>query len=70
MKLQLERWGADYLLLETTGTGGYRFHCRMAGPDGREMQAFEATAADPAEAAEEVLDQIAEWRVTVRRKAG
>jgi hypothetical protein len=66
--LQLERWGADYLLLESVGPDNYRFHCRMAiTVGGRETQAFEATSTDPAAAAEQVLDEVAAWRVTARR---
>lgn len=63
VRLQLERWGADYLLLEGLGESGYRFHCRMAvGPSGRETQAFESVAQDAASAAEQVLDEVALWR--------
>lgn len=68
VRLQLERWGADYLLLESIGPDKFRFHCRMAFTvGGRETQAFEATSPDPATAAEQVLDDVAAWRATVRR---
>jgi hypothetical protein len=67
VRLQLERWGADYLLLESIGADNYRFHCRMAVAGGDQMQAFEAMASDPAVAAEQVLDDVAAWRVTSRQ---
>jgi hypothetical protein len=69
VRLQLERWGADYLLLESIGADNYRFHCRMAVPGGgQQTQAFEAMASDPAVAAEQVLDDVAAWRVTSRAR--
>jgi hypothetical protein len=68
VRLQLERWGADYLLLESIGADNYRFHCRMAVAGvGNQTQSFEAMASDPAVAAEQVLDDVAAWRVTSRQ---
>lgn len=63
VRLQLDRWGAEYLLLEMVGPDAYRFRCRMATRlGGKETQAFEVTAADPASAAEQMLDAVADWK--------
>jgi hypothetical protein len=68
IRAQLEQLGAEYILLETTdGSGTFRFHCEMK-LDGRApyFRRFEATAAAPLDAAEEVLSQTSAWRIASR----
>lgn len=66
---ELERLGAEYLVLETTGgSGQYRFHCQMrldpqaGNSQNVAVQDFETTASDPVTAAEQVLIDVTAWR--------
>lgn len=65
---RLEVLGAKYILLETAdGSGKFRFHCQMlldeSSPQTRDFEAF---AADPAVAAQTVLQEVESWRTAAR----
>jgi hypothetical protein len=67
MEQRLRELGATYYLLETWGTSGdrYRFFCKMAlagNADYNRNRIFQATAADPLRAMQDVLAQVEQWR--------
>ena len=67
MEQRLRQLGATYYLLETWGTTGdrYRFLCKMAlagSADYDRNRIFQATAADPLRAMQNVLEQVEQWR--------
>jgi len=65
---ELERLGADYIVLETTdGSGNYRFHCDLRVDDEtRYTRGFEAVSTDPLAAAERVLAEVSAWRIAAK----
>ena len=67
MEHRLRELGATYYLLETWGSSGdrYRFFCKMAisgTADSNRNRIFQATAADPLHAMQDVLEQVEQWR--------
>ncbi len=67
MEQRLRDLGATYYLLETWGTNGdrYRFFCKMSlagNADYNRNRIFQATAADPMQAMQDVLAQVEQWR--------
>lgn len=67
MEQRLRELGATYYLLETWGSSGdrYRFFCKMAiagNADYNRNRIFQATAADPLRAMQDVLAQVEQWR--------
>jgi hypothetical protein len=67
MEQRLRDLGATYYLLETWGTNGdrYRFFCKMSlagNADYNRNRIFQATAADPMQAMQDVLSQVEQWR--------
>jgi hypothetical protein len=60
---RLEALGAEYVIAEALdGSGEYHFHCRMlVDAQSRFTRPFEATAADPLTAAEQVLRDVEMW---------
>jgi len=68
IRVELERQGADYIVLESTdGNGNYRFHCDLRVDDRtRETRGFEAVSTDPLAAAERVLAEVSAWRTAAR----
>jgi len=67
MEQRLRELGATYYLLETWGSSGdrYRFFCKMAiagNADYNRNRIFQATAADPLRAMQDVLGQVEQWR--------
>ncbi len=67
MEKRLRELGATYYLLETWGSTGdrYRFFCKMAiagNADYNRNRIFQATAADPLRAMQDVLAQVEQWR--------
>jgi hypothetical protein len=63
IRQRLEQLGAEYVVVETTGGGSYRFHCRMlVDARSRFTRPFEATLGDPLAAGEEVLRAVEAWR--------
>ena len=64
-----ERGVTEYSLNKWGSTGDfYRFHCSAPwGDDGRYACQFEAVAADPSEAAQQVLEKVAHWQASLRR---
>ncbi len=67
MEQRLRELGATYYLLETWGSSGdrYRFFCKMAisgTADYNRNRIFQATAADPLHAMQDVLEQVEQWR--------
>jgi hypothetical protein len=68
IRVELERQGADYIVLESTdGNGNYRFHCDMrVDLQTRETCGFEAVSTDPLAAAERVLAEVSAWRTAAR----
>ena len=71
IRAELERLGAEYMILETTqGTGTYRFACDIRVDERtRYSRPFEAVAADPLAAAEQVLAEVSRWRADARTGA-
>jgi hypothetical protein len=67
-RTELERLGADYMVLETTDmTGSYRFHCDIRlDEQTRYTRPFEAIATEPLAAAEKVLAEVSAWRTAAR----
>ena len=65
---ELERLGADYIVLETTDAGtNYRFHCDVrVDPATRYTRPFEAVSPEPLAAAERVLAEVSGWRTAAR----
>ncbi|MCI0358312.1 MAG: hypothetical protein L0211_07505 [Planctomycetaceae bacterium] len=65
---ELERLGADYIVLETTdGGGNYRFHCDVRVDEKtRYTRPFEAAGTDPLAAAERVLAEVSSWRTAAQ----
>jgi len=65
---ELERFGADYIVLETTdGSGNYRFHCDLrVDEQTRYTRGFEAVSTDPLAAAERVLAEVSAWRTAAK----
>jgi len=50
-------------VLEADESGQYRFHCRMLVAAGsEETESFEATGADAAKVAQQVLKAVEDWR--------
>ena len=72
IRKELERLGAEYMILETTqGTGTYRFACDIRVDERtRYTRPFEAIAADPLAAAEQVLTEVSSWQAASRTGAG
>jgi hypothetical protein len=72
IRQELENLGAEYILLETTdGSGTYRFHCQMKiDSQSPYTRQFEAAAANPLAAAEEVLSAARAWRSAARPADG
>jgi hypothetical protein len=68
IRAELERLGAEYIVLETTsGTGNYRFHCDIrVDEQTRYTRPFEFVATDPLAAAEHVLADVSSWRTAAR----
>jgi hypothetical protein len=68
IRTELERLGADYMVLETTDTtGSYRFHCDIRlDEQTRYARPFEAVSTDPLDAAEKVLAEVSAWRTATR----
>lgn len=68
VRTELERLGADYMVLETTDmTGSYRFHCDIRlDEQTRYTRPFEAVSTDPLAAAEKVLAEVSAWRTAAR----
>lgn len=67
---ELNERGVSEYSLNKWGSSGefYRFYCSAPwGDGGRYIRQFEAVAADPAEAAERVLQQVAHWQSTLVR---
>jgi hypothetical protein len=67
MEKRLRELGATYYLLETWGSSGdrYRFFCKMSlagNADYNRNRIFQATAADPLRAMQDVLAQVEQWR--------
>jgi hypothetical protein len=67
MEKRLRELGATYYLLETWGSSGdrYRFFCKMSlagDADYNRNRIFQATAADPLRAMQDVLAQVEQWR--------
>jgi len=64
VRRRLEELGAEYVVVETIdGSGQYCFRCRMlVDPQSRLPHRFEATAADPIAAAQQVLRAVESWR--------
>jgi hypothetical protein len=64
LRQRLEQLGAEYVVVETLqSTGRYRFHCRMLIDErSRFTRSFEANAADPVAAGEQVLREVEAWR--------
>jgi hypothetical protein len=67
MERRLRELGATYYLLETWGSSGdrYRFFCKMSlagNADYNRNRIFQATAADPLRAMQDVLGQVEQWR--------
>jgi hypothetical protein len=65
---ELERFGADYIVLESTdGSGNYRFHCDLrVDEQTRYTRGFEAVSTDPLAAAERVLAEVSAWRIAAK----
>lgn len=66
---RLQELGAQYYLLETWGSqpGQFRFHAKLAlTPNSAYTRQFEATAADPLVAVEQVLREVEAWRRQTR----
>jgi hypothetical protein len=70
LRQRLEDLGAQYVIVETLdGSGQYRFHCQMLiEPQSQYRRAFEATAADPLAAGEQVLRDVETWRTAAAEK--
>jgi hypothetical protein len=68
IRQELEKLGAEYILLETTDDSNqYRFHCQLRlDPRTPYTRAFEATGSDPLGAAEKVLGEVSQWRSASR----
>lgn len=63
VRQRLQDLGADYILLEADESGQHRFHCRMLVSAGsEETESFEATGADAAKVAQQVLKAVEDWR--------
>jgi hypothetical protein len=63
IRQRLEDLGADYIVVDTLESGGYRCLCRMlVDPRSRFTRPFEATAAAPLAAGEQVLRDVEQWR--------
>ncbi len=65
---ELERLGADYIILETADAGtNYRFHCDVRIDETtRYTRPFEAVSPEPLAAAERVLAEVSSWRTAAR----
>lgn len=66
---RLQELGAQYYLLETFGNqpGQFRFHAKLAlTPNSAYTRPFEATAADPLTAVDQVLHEVEAWRRQTR----
>jgi hypothetical protein len=65
IRQRLEDLGADYVVVDTLdGAAGYRCLCRMlVDPRSRFTRPFEATAADPLVAGEQVLREVEAWHM-------
>jgi len=63
VRQRLEELGAEYIVVESTdGTGQFCFRCRMlVEPQSRFTRSFEAAAADPVAAAQQVLREVEGW---------
>ena len=72
VRQRLEELGADYVIVETTESGGqFRFHCRMiVDANSRFTRPFEAKSADPLAAGEQVLREVEAWRTAGIEKSG
>jgi hypothetical protein len=68
IRSELEGFGADYIVLETTdGSGNYRFHCDLrVDEQTRYTRGFEAVSTDPLAAAERVLAEVSAWRTAAK----
>jgi hypothetical protein len=64
IRQRLEELGADYVIVETTDSSRFRFHCRMiVEAQSRFTRPFEAISADPLAAGEQVLQDVEAWRL-------
>lgn len=70
IRKRLEELGAEYVIAESVhGSGQFHFHCRMlVDSQSRFTRPFEATAADPATAAEQVLRDVEAWQLAASRR--
>jgi hypothetical protein len=69
IRQQLETLGADYVRLETTDAGGYRFYCQIRHTEHASYsRPFEAVSVDPVEAGQRVLGEVSAWRTASRDK--
>ena len=69
IRQQLEGLGADYVRLEATDGGGYRFYCQIRHSEHASYsRPFEAVSADPVEAGQRVLREVSVWRTAGRDK--
>ena len=68
IRVELERLGADYIVLETADAGtSYRFHCDVRIDQAtRYTRPFEAVSPEPLAAAERVLAEVSAWRTAAR----
>jgi hypothetical protein len=64
---RLEQLGATYYRLEKAAEGGYRFSCALPYPQSTTKQRnFEVRAASEEEAVREVMQEVEQWRATLR----
>ena len=69
IRQQLEGLGADYVRLEVTEGGAYRFYCQIRHSEHASYsRPFEAVSADPVEAGQRVLGEVSAWRTAGRDK--
>jgi hypothetical protein len=63
IRQRLEELGADHVIVETQGSGLYRFQCQMLVDErSRYTRPFEASGVDPIGAGERVLEAVENWR--------
>jgi hypothetical protein len=69
VRKRLEELGAEHVIAESLeGASRYRFRCRMfVDANSQLTHPFEAIAADPVAAAEQVVTQVEQWRAAANR---